>query len=103
MGTYGETNLEKLIKGMKPILNKGDFVFSTLPSDDRKLLDSNNSDYIGRSEVICEFKEKEGVTLVLEKSIADKKKIYYEYVAAWISLEIHSSLDAVGLTAAFSN
>ena len=55
------------------------------------------------TDTVCTFMEKEGVTLVLEKSFADKKCIAYEYLAAWITLEIHSSLEAVGLTAAFAS
>lgn len=39
--------------------------------------------------------------MVLERSIADSKGVAYEYVARWITLVVHSSLEAVGLTAAF--
>ena len=41
--------------------------------------------------------------MILEKNIADQYDfIKYEFECAWIQLEIHSSLEAVGLTAAFS-
>ena len=89
----GETNLEALIKGMTPKLNNGDYVFCTV----------KNLAKINRNDTICEFKEEEGTTIVIERNKADFLKLKYEYIASWITLTIHSSLDAVGLTALFSN
>ena len=48
------------------------------------------------------FHEKEGVTFILEQQDAVNKKIHYLSVYRLITLNVHSSLDAVGLTAAFS-
>ena len=48
------------------------------------------------------FREKEGITLILKKEIADKLNLNYSLITSWITLTIHSSLEAVGLTAAFS-
>ncbi len=88
----GETDLAQLIKEMTPSLNKGDYVFATVKDISK----------INRIDTICEFKEEEGVTLVIEKLKADELQLDYEYIAAWITLKIHSSLDAAGLTALFS-
>ncbi len=53
-------------------------------------------------EAIMVFKETEGVTLIVTKEWADLNRLEYSFVAAWITLTVHSSLAAVGLTAAFS-
>jgi uncharacterized protein len=89
----GETNLSILIKNMQPILNEGQYIFCTVSS--KKDLDFD--------KILHFFKEKEGFTIVVEKDYADTKGYEYSSVYSWITLLVHSSLDAVGLTAAFSN
>ena len=89
----GETNLSILLKNMQPTLHTGEYVFCT----------TNNITNIDYADILMSFKETEGTTLILKKEIADKHKLKYPIVAAWITLTIHSSLAAVGLTAAFAH
>ena len=88
----GEKNLRKLLSSMKPVLNKGNYVFCT----------TNEVAQLDMNDVVMLFKEKEGITIIIEKQIADLQQLHYSFVASWISLTVHSSLDAVGLTAAFT-
>ena len=88
----GEKNLQLLLKSMKPEHNEGDYVFCKVDQ-----LGSLNLD-----EVEMFFKEKEAITLILKKEIAAKLNLEYSITMSWITLSVHSSLEAVGLTAAFS-
>ena len=88
----GETNLATLLKTAKPEHNAGEYVFCRVADTGGFPID----------EVVMVFKEAEGVTLIVRKEWADRNGLDYSFVAAWITLMVHSSLAAVGLTAAFS-
>jgi len=88
----GEKDLTTLLATMEPILQEGDFVFCSVPG----------LGGIDLQEVVMFFREQEGVTLILRKEVADRLDFAYGFVAAWITLSVHSSLEAVGFTAAFS-
>jgi len=88
----GETDLSILLKNMIPLLNEGDYVFCTIA----------NLTNIDINEIVASFKETEGITIILKKETADKLKLNYSYIAAWITLTVHSSLEATGLTAAIA-
>ena len=89
----GETDLSVLLKTLTPIHNIGDYVFCTVPSISGISLD----------DVLMLFKEQEGYTIILKQDLADTYNLSYTYISAWITLSVHSSLEAVGLTAAFSS
>lgn len=88
----GETNLARLLQSMTPRLNPGQYVFCCVPTE---------HDCSGL-QPIASLRETEGLSLVLPREVADAHGLHYDYVAAWITLEVHSSLAAVGLTASFS-
>ncbi len=88
----GETNLTVLLKSMKPKHNKGDYVFSVI----------NDTMKLQPADCILLFKEAEGTTAIIKKETADILNIDYTNVYARITLQVHSSLEAVGLTATFS-
>jgi hypothetical protein len=88
----GEKDLQTLLKSMKPEHISGEYVFCKI----------KNLENINLDEIEMFFREKEGITLILKREIADKLNLNYSFVASWITLTIHSSLEAVGLTAAFS-
>ena len=55
---------------------------------------------IATVEPIATFKEHEGLTVVISKQTADAEGMQYDGVFKQITLTVHSSLNAVGLTAA---
>ncbi len=88
----GETDLSKLLKSLTPKHNPGDYVFCTV----------NDLAAVKMEEIIMSFKEEDGYTIIVKKEIADTLGFQYSFVTAWITLTVHSSLTAVGLTATFS-
>ena len=91
----GIVDIEVLLKEMEPVLEDMEYVFCTKEvfSIDKEILSLNP---------IGTFLEKEGMTFIVAKDKADKKALSYESVFNKITLNVHSSLDAVGLTAAIS-
>lgn len=88
----GETSLATLLRSMSPELNDGDYVFCSVA--DAGLLNG--------AEVLGSFREREGLTVIVERQQAEALGLTFDYVAAWITLNVHSALEAVGLTAAFA-
>ncbi|MEB6540939.1 ACT domain-containing protein [Serratia plymuthica] len=88
----GEKSITKLLSGMSPQLNEGDYVFCSI----------TDSNILAGEHILGSFHEKEGMTVIIERSRAEALGLQFEYVASWITLTIHSALDAVGLTAAFA-
>ena len=84
------TDLADLLRSMRPIRRDGEYVFvdaEALPAEVR---------------VEASVREEEGPSCVIARDDADLLGLPYDVVAAWITLTVHSSLEAVGLTAAVS-
>ena len=88
----GESNLEVLLKTMRPELHTGEYVFCTV----------NDLSGVDLSNITMFFKEEEAYTIIVQRQVADRLHLSYTFIASWITLTVHSSLEAVGLTAAFS-
>ncbi|MFE3323495.1 ACT domain-containing protein [Streptomyces sp. NPDC059176] len=84
-----ETDLGRLLSGMRPELNQGPYVFTSVSGPVPP----------GVRPVVT-VAEEEGLTLVVRQPDADATGLAYDYVAGWITLRVHSALEAVGLTAA---
>ena len=89
-----ERNLSVLLRDMSPELTKGSFVFLTIHEE---MLDKL------KGEVLFYFKEKEGLTLVLEKDVAIKNNFEIGEIWSMITLNVNSDLTAVGFLAKISN
>ena len=87
-----ETDLRILLREMKPELNEGEYVYCLAASREQ----------LFSLETLCSFREKEGWTMILPREKADSLNIPYQTICAWITLTVHSALEAVGLTAAVS-
>lgn len=88
-----DNKLSKLLANLSPQLNEGKYVFVT----------TELINHVPLTEIISLIQEDEGFSLILKKEVADRLNLQYSYVASWITLSLPTSLDAVGLTAAFSN
>ncbi len=87
------TDLDILLKSMSPELIEGDYVFCTV--------EGGLADYVHLNPMAT-FREKEGLTLVLTEEVATQAQLSFDGVFSMITLSVHSSLEAVGLTAAFA-
>ena len=90
----GERELSRLLAAMKPELRDGEFVFCSVSPEALEGL---------RIEPVGWFREKEGITLIVERNAADSAGLKYECVMRMITLTVHSGLEAVGFLAEITN
>lgn len=86
------SDLDTLLRHMEPVLNPGVYVFTQ----------SDGTVHIDPAHVMASIREPEGLSLVLEESVAAATGLKPALRCAWITLNVNSDLEAVGLTAAFA-
>lgn len=86
----GETDLQQMLSTIAVDQQPGTFCFVTDDSD--KLVE----------QAYATVREPEGLSLVVPIEVAREHGFTPEFQASWLTLRVHSALEAVGLTAAFS-
>ena len=88
----GETDILKLLAGLDPKVDSQTYVFASLEKAET---------FIGLSPIMM-FNEEEGVTGIIPLEKAEAAGIEFAFPCKKITLQIHSSLEAVGLIATIS-
>lgn len=91
----GETDLQKILATLT-VSRRADPV--TMLSLDTASLDPTT---VGDG-IEAVISEAEGITVVATVAEAERRGWPAEFVAAWLTIEVHSSLEAVGLTRAMA-
>ena len=86
----GEIDLQRLLAGMRPSMSETAFAFATAKSP---------QDVPASVSIIGSFNEDEGVTVIAPQDQLARTGLTQSGPFAKISLAVHSSLAAVGLTA----
>ena len=92
MTSPGETDLDKMLATLRVERRPGVFTYATVRTPAPELLAAAHG-------VVTEG---DLTTLVLPVEAAERASLPVELEMAWLSLTVQSSLEAVGLTAAFS-
>ncbi len=85
----GEMNLQTLLRNMEPTQH-GEYAFCVLD-------DVTYGSLAVRP--LATFQEREGLTVILAREEADRLRLPYTYIGVLITLNVHSSLNAVGFLA----
>jgi len=91
----GETDVQKMLATLRVSRRTEPVTLVTLAADDAANLALGNG-------IEALISEAEGITAVVTVAEAERRGWPVSFVAAWLTLEVHSALEAVGLTAAFS-
>ncbi|MEZ5290670.1 MAG: ACT domain-containing protein [Vicinamibacterales bacterium] len=86
------SDLQQLLRTMSPVLRPGTYAFVTLPDEVR----------LDAADVVASIREPEGLSVVIDRSAAERAGLAPAFLCRWITLSVHSDLTAVGLTAAIA-
>jgi len=87
---HGYRELSFLLKNMEPAHVPGSYIFAAVSQDILETLESTP---------LLVFREKEAITVIVTREIAEEHSLSFESVWSLISLTVHSDLEAVGLLA----
>jgi len=90
----GQTDLRALLQSISVSVRPERYTVLTIRNDEQ-------SPSLGHG-VAAVIEESEGITVVATLDRARTEGWPEDFVAAWLTIDVHSSLEAVGLTAAFS-
>lgn len=90
----GISDLADLLASLEPMLVEGEFVYATVPAD-------RIEDYLPMQPIGLFF-EAEGLTLILPREAAEAAGLAASAPLRCITITVHSSLEAVGMTAAMA-
>ncbi len=85
----GETDLESLLRKMKPKHVPGEYVCCSIDESNEKLVETP----------LLVFREDEGLTVVISREAAESLRLKFESTWGLVTLSIHSDLTAVGFLA----
>lgn len=85
----GETDLGTLVRSMQPEALPGEWFFATVT-------------HATTVDAAASVREPEGLSVVVSRAEAERIGASTDHAYRWITLRVHSSLEAVGLTAAVS-
>lgn len=88
----GNTNLPEVLRTLTVSCDEIRYGFAT----------TNDRAKLSVADVLCMFREAEGLTIVADTNYLEQAGIEYEGPYAKLTIEVHTSLELVGLTAALA-
>ena len=90
MPEKGNFDLDYLLENMQPILEDEELVFCSMSPDQAE-----------KYFPLCQgyYREREGITVIIGRHLADLDGLHYDFIFKRITLDVFSSLGAVGFLA----